>query len=1166
MWKFSINSLLTSSAIALNLYHPSIAQAQITPDNSLGNESTVVVPDNINGVPSDRLEGGETRGSNLFHSFQDFNVDVGRGAYFANPAGINNIFSRVTGTNISQINGTLGVLGNANLFLINPNGILFGENASLDLRGSFFASSAESLLFDDFAYSTNNPTAPPLLEINIPVGLNFRDNPGAITDRSASLDSNGNPVGLQVDPGQSLTLLGGELNFTGGRVIAPGGKVELGAVASEGTVTINEDGNLGFPENLTRGNVSFNNGSRIIVNPIAGGNAGNIEITAGAIALDGVSVLDASNSGTGEGNAGNISLQATGDISLVGSGILSNIGAAARGNVGEIILSANSISFTAGSQLQAGFFAGGQGNGTKGKITIQANDAVIIDNSIFFANNQADAIANSSDIEINARNLFISNGANLNVDNFGEGNAGNIILQASEDLSFTGNIIISSNIGPSGIGNVGNIELTANSISLTENSQLQAGFFAGGQGNETTGNISLQANDSVTLDSSSIFANNESGAIADTVDVEILANSVSFDNSSLFTANNGVGDAGNVVIDAINGAVSLTNSAILTESITAQSGDINIQGRSLLLTDNSNLGGFATENAGAGNATIQTSDFATLDRGSSISVFSSGTGGSVTIDSAQLNILNESSINAFVFSDLPAGNVKIDATTVAIDNNSGISLDTLGNGDAGSLELNTGTLTITGDSRLSSSTSGGGRGGSFIIKATDTIEITGTTADGLTASRIDASTSGSGAGGDIQINASNLIIRDGSAISAFATIGSSGRGGNINLDVDDTIAIAGFRPLGFFPSSIDVQSDGTGNSGKISIDTSNLTVSNGAKITTSTTGQGLGGRLDISATDSITVSGFIPGTGLGSQITSQSLLAGGAAGDIAIATSNLLVRDAGQLTVGSFSTTTSTAGNLNINADVIKLDNLGILNAQTFGDEGNIEIISRDIFLRGESNITTNAFGTSAGGNIRIDTENLVAFPNENSDISANAENSFGGRVNITTKGIFGTELREMPTPQSDITATSQLGAEFNGEVAINTPEVDPTSGLINLPALVGDATDQISQNPCQQGVGSEFIITGKGGLPPNINQSLNSESAQIGLIEPVPSKSQRADEQTSGGEIQIDNPTTEAVPAMGWIFNDRGEVTLTAYSTSDNIIRSSRKQHRSICKSGISP
>jgi filamentous hemagglutinin family protein len=133
--------LLTGFTITCSLPLNPPAMAQITPDNSLGNENSVVVPNqNINGLDSDRIDGGAIRGSNLFHSFQEFNIDNGRGAYFSNPENISNILTRVTGNNLSKILGTLGVLGNANLFLINPNGIVFGPNARLDVGGRANAS------------------------------------------------------------------------------------------------------------------------------------------------------------------------------------------------------------------------------------------------------------------------------------------------------------------------------------------------------------------------------------------------------------------------------------------------------------------------------------------------------------------------------------------------------------------------------------------------------------------------------------------------------------------------------------------------------------------------------------------------------------------------------------------------------------------------------------------------------------------------------------------------------------------------------------------------------------------------------------------------------------------------------------------------------------------
>jgi filamentous hemagglutinin family protein len=140
----------------------------------------------------DQINGGATRGTNLFHSFQEFNVSEGRSAYFTNPAGIENILTRVTGTNPSNILGTLGVSGgNANLFLINPNGIIFGPNARLDVGGSFVASTASSIKFaDGTEFSAVNPSAPPLLTISVPIGLQFNGTEGDIVVQ----DSNQTPT------------------------------------------------------------------------------------------------------------------------------------------------------------------------------------------------------------------------------------------------------------------------------------------------------------------------------------------------------------------------------------------------------------------------------------------------------------------------------------------------------------------------------------------------------------------------------------------------------------------------------------------------------------------------------------------------------------------------------------------------------------------------------------------------------------------------------------------------------------------------------------------------------------------------------------------------------------------------------------------------------------
>ncbi|KGF73387.1 hypothetical protein DO97_20060 [Neosynechococcus sphagnicola sy1] len=221
------------------------ASAQITPDSTLGAEQSVVVPNvSFNNQMGDRIDGGAIRGGNLFHSFLDFNIASGRAAYFTNPSGVSNIFSRVTGTSISNIQGTLGVLGTANLFLINPNGILFGPRASLDLRGSFVGSTASQIQFaDGTRYSARDPQVSPLLTVSLPIGLQFGDNPGAIIQRSQAINPispnfAGEPGGLEVDPGETLALIGGEILLEGGNITAPSGRVELGSVGSNALVSL----------------------------------------------------------------------------------------------------------------------------------------------------------------------------------------------------------------------------------------------------------------------------------------------------------------------------------------------------------------------------------------------------------------------------------------------------------------------------------------------------------------------------------------------------------------------------------------------------------------------------------------------------------------------------------------------------------------------------------------------------------------------------------------------------------------------------------------------------------------------------------------------------------------------------------------------------------------
>jgi large exoprotein involved in heme utilization and adhesion len=265
-------------------------------------------------------------------------------------------------------------------------------------------------------------------------------------------------------------------------------------------------------------------------------------------------------------------------------------------------------------------------------------------------------------------------------------------------------------------------------------------------------------------------------------------------------------------------------------------------------------------------------------------------------------------------------------------------------------------------------------------------------------------------------------------------------------------------------------------------------VLDGGQVRASTIGDGNAGSLSINAAQLVEVG---RNSNIDSSVNANTSInavfglgatSRGEAGGINITTDRLFVHDQSGITAGNIGP--SNGGTLAVNANTIFLDQGGTLNASTrSGEGGNIVLQGNALIMRYDSLISTNSAGTGNGGNITLNIPVIAGF--ENSDIVANAVQGNGGNITITTQGIFGLEFRPQLTPENDITASSQFGV--NGTVEINEFSLDPATGIVELPAGLADASDQIAQG-CAVDGDSSFVATGRGGIPPSANERLSSD------------------------------------------------------------------------------
>ncbi len=650
------------------LLSESLAFAQLTPDSTLGGESSVVTPGVIiNNQPADRIDGGASRGTNLFHSFLEFNLNSGQRVYFASPIGIENIITRVTGVNPSNILGTLGVNGSANLFLLNPNGVVFGPNARLDVSGSFFASTASRVVFaDGNQFSATTPENSPLLTVSVPLGVQFGGTPGAVQVLGSRLN---------VLSGRTLALVGGEVTLQGATVAAPQGRIELGSVAGNSVVSLNSINNhwrLGYEGVQNFQDIQLSNGA--VVNA-SGEGGGDIQVWARSLRLNQQSRLEALTLGGQPG--GNITVNATNSVELTGTGtylqdillfltgqikptnLRNGLFALSYGSgaAGDVVINTPSFIARNGAFVATSTLSSGQG----GDLTINASNNAELTASALITGSGLGNSGDSGNLTVNVGRFLARNYAVLGTSTLGSGRGGDITVNASQSVELIGSNPIS--FSPTtrfltgffsstlATGDAGDVRVTTPRLLVRDGAAIGASTAAQGKG----GNITVTASDTVELIGkspdrqalSALAATAETGSTGQGGNLTVQTQQLILqDEGRLSVRSRGTGDAGNLKVIADSIRLDNQGSIAAATTLAGEGGNIMLQTQSLQLRRNSIIDAEGGERGNGGNIMIDTDTLVALENSNITANASQGLGGSITINTRGLFVDPTSKITA----------------------------------------------------------------------------------------------------------------------------------------------------------------------------------------------------------------------------------------------------------------------------------------------------------------------------------------------------------------------------------------------------------------------------------------------------------------------------------------------------------------------------------------
>lgn len=1126
--------------------------AQTPPITSSGLNTQVSAPiDQGGGVTQYDITGGTRpgNGGNLFHSFGTFDVPANNIANFLNDSGLDtsNILARVTGNNVSDIFGTIQTtdFGNANLFLMNPAGIVFGPSAVLNVGGDAYFTTANYIRLTDNVQFTALPSAQDAVLSTADVGaFGFLDaNPASITVDGSD---------LSVALGKTLALIGGDITV-GSSLIAPGGKVVLASTASAGEFlnpSFEDAANINGISFTEKGMIKLNPGTTLDVsdpNFDADGRGGTVYIRGGEFVMDSA-VIIGDTLGAVDGAETTVDVKVTGNILLDNESFIGS-SAQGEGRSGKIEFTGQNMRVDRGSNIISDNFSSGEG----AAIGISLTDSLFVGGISDGGNNSSiqtfgEASGVGGSITITAESATIDNLATIKTSGFGTGDPGQVnlnltgalnVLNGGSVRSFgvggrTGNTTIMAdrifvsgqfdnfnrskieNLNDGG-GGTGEISLSGREIIFTDGARLN---------NEATnvlGAVTLSATESITISNHAKIRLSHDTGPGGTLNMN--APSIMMDQGVLQTRTGGTGDASHVILEGHN--VTLNGSQInsSTEEITGRGGNVTIAATGTVTitgqlidedTGNPKPAGIftTTEKQGGDSGNISvTGQTVNLAAGGQFNSSSSGSGnGGTTTVSTTGNTLTISGPGSGIFSTASGtgagGNINVQSTEVQLSNGAALSASSTGTGNSGNISI-TASGNVQSDSSTVSTSAQQAQGGDIAITAGTDIELrnnttvsaksfgagdagditlTGNTAT-LTASTLTSSTSAAGNAGTLTLNVGSLTGSGATLKSSSTATGDAGQiivqgtGGNGALPTEVTLT----------NSTVSTAAEGTGAGGSITLGASGaatLSLAN-TTITASVRDVPAGANANEGLANILLTSPTIAITGGAITAESSGTRQGG---NITLTGAQAVSLTAGAA-ISASSTGAGNSGNVTISSTTgsVQTNNATVSTSAQQGVGGNITITAgQDVELRNNTTVSAESFGPNNAGDITIGGANTETILVENSTIRTNAANADGGNIKLDSN--FMIQVVNS-TISSSVGGGAGTGGNINFDpqwILIQNSQIlanafEGSGGNITFTADVGIFIDQFSTIDAS----SQFGTSGSVNISAPI-QNLNGVISQL--------------------------------------------------------------------------